>query len=127
MDQRPEEQTVSAGGQHGVFNRSGEIESLYDKETGTEWAAGTMNVLNLYQDIPSRFEAWDIDSMRKKISWEDDTPATITAEEQGSLFCEIRVEKSCTNPLLPNGSGWGAGAERSFSGRESAGGKPRSC
>lgn len=76
-----------------VLNDNGEIESLYDKETDTEWAAGTMNVFNLYQDIPSHYEAWDIDSMRKKISWEEKEPARIIVREQGSLFCEIEVTK----------------------------------
>lgn len=75
-----------------VLNDNGEIESLYDKETETEWAADNMNVFNLYQDIPSHYEAWDIDSMRKKVPCRDDSPSIII-QEQGTLYCEIKVEK----------------------------------
>lgn len=83
-----------------VLNDNGEIESLYDKETGMEWAAGKMNVFNLYQDIPSHYEAWDIDSMRKKITWEDQEPAQIIIKEQGPLFCEIKVTKRLHESVL---------------------------
>ncbi len=75
------------------FNRRGEITGLYDKETETEWAAGTLNEMRLYQDTPSHYEAWDIDSMRKEINCDND-PATVTINEQGVLFSEFKVEKT---------------------------------
>jgi len=40
----------------------GEINSLILKESGREFAAGTMNLFHLYKDIPRVNDAWDIDS-----------------------------------------------------------------
>lgn len=75
------------------FNDSGEITSLFDKDTETEWASGKLNEMVLYQDIPSHYEAWDIDSMRKAVAYKN-TPANISITAQGPLFCEIKVEKN---------------------------------
>jgi len=45
------------------FNEFGEIVSIFDKQNMQELTAGLCNSLRMYQDIPSAFDAWDIDSM----------------------------------------------------------------
>ena len=45
------------------FNAAGEITRILDKETGREWAAGLCNSLKMYKDVPTSWDAWDLDSM----------------------------------------------------------------
>ena len=45
-----------------AVNHRGEVTSFILKENGREFAAGTMNRLLLYKDVPRIFDAWDIDS-----------------------------------------------------------------
>ncbi len=44
-----------------AFGKSGEIVSLVDKASGREYAEGGINVLRVYPDKFSMFNAWDID------------------------------------------------------------------
>ena len=44
----------------------GEITSLIRKPDGMEYAASVMNHLRLFQDIPRKYDAWDIDSIYGK-------------------------------------------------------------
>lgn len=75
------------------FNDQGEIVSLYDKEGKCQWAAGPLNVMKLYQDVPGSYEAWDIDSMRKEVPAGQSEKARITVTERGPLYCEVTVER----------------------------------
>jgi alpha-mannosidase len=45
-----------------AFDEWGQIASLLDKESGFELADGPCNRFLLYKDIPSRWDAWDIES-----------------------------------------------------------------
>lgn len=45
-----------------VINSKGEVVSFVLKESGREFAGGTMNRFRLYKDVPRLFDAWDIDS-----------------------------------------------------------------
>jgi alpha-mannosidase len=56
---------------------SGQIISIFDKETQRELAAGPCNSFRMYKDVPSRFDAWDIDSMYEQSPVALDAPATI--------------------------------------------------
>ena len=49
------------------FNDRGELNSIIDKESGMEMLAGVGNQFCLYKDVPSRFDAWDIDSMTEDL------------------------------------------------------------
>lgn len=77
-----------------MFNSRGEIVSLFDKESRTEWAAEALNVMRLYQDVPSHYEAWDVESIRRQIPEAQAQNAVITMEAQGPLYCEMKVEKT---------------------------------
>lgn len=44
------------------INRRGEVTSLQLAGSEREFAAGPMNVLQFYKDVPRLFDAWDIDS-----------------------------------------------------------------
>ena len=44
------------------IDAKGEIVSLVCQTSGREFAAGAMNHLRLFKDVPRKFDAWDIDS-----------------------------------------------------------------
>lgn len=81
-----------------LLNERGELVSVFDKETQTEWAAGPLNALHLYQDTPSHYEAWDLESMRREIPLPES--AQITVEAAGPLFGELRVERRLNDSVL---------------------------
>ena len=83
-----------------TFNDYGEISSLYDKESQTQWAAGPLNAMKLYQDIPSHYEAWDLESIRREAVPRTEEKAALTLEEEGPLFCEIKVVKKLNQSTL---------------------------
>lgn len=77
------------------FNAAGEIVSLFDKEAGRELAAGPCNVFHLYKDVPTWFDAWDIDSMVKAAPVELSREARLEVLAAGPLFAALRL----TRPL----------------------------
>lgn len=74
-------------------NERGELISIVDKETGTEWAAGNCNVMRMYRDQPSDFDAWEIDRRYRAAELELDADATVSVRANGPLFAAIRVER----------------------------------
>lgn len=75
-----------------LVNRYGEVNSYIRKDSGREFAAGPMNQLRLFRDIPRYFDAWDIDSIYKEeeLSGAFDQHACI--KEQGGLRASLLVE-----------------------------------
>lgn len=50
-----------------IFNKLGELLSLYDKEVCREIMRGKGNMMELYDDTPHMCDAWDIDSLYESI------------------------------------------------------------
>ena len=75
------------------FNSRGEMTSCYDKSTGEELLASPANVLKMYQDIPSQWDAWDIHSMYPLNPVELDEPAKAEVVSSGPLFARIRFRR----------------------------------
>ena len=77
------------------FNATGEIVSLFDKESERELAAGPCNSFRMYKDVPRWSDAWDIEETYK------DTPVALPASRTfevlaaGPLVAMLRV----TRPL----------------------------
>jgi alpha-mannosidase len=79
-----------------TFNERGEITSLVDKTAPVgEFAAGPCNVFKMFKDVPTRFDAWDIDSMYENTPVELNEPAEIEVVATGPLVGILRV----TRPL----------------------------
>ncbi|MCX7846524.1 MAG: glycosyl hydrolase-related protein [bacterium] len=74
-------------------NEFGELVSIYDKDAQMELAAGLCNRFRMYKDVPSCFDAWDIDSMYKLTPVEITSPAEIEVVEKGPLVASVRVRK----------------------------------
>lgn len=82
------------------FNELGEITSLFDKSTGQQWASENGNQFRLFQDIPSAFDAWDIDSMYRLAPVALEEPAEIAVLAEGPLFGQLRVRRKINHSML---------------------------
>lgn len=82
------------------FNEEGELISLVDKETETEYLHSPSNVFRMYQNMPTFYDAWDIDSFYKKVEVELDTKPEIRVEYRGKLESCITIKKQLNNSLV---------------------------
>ena len=83
------------------FNTAGEITSLIDKQASqAELAAEPCNSFAMYKDVPSHFDAWDIDSMyeRQPIALEENATFEVTAA--GPLVGAIRIKRKLNNSWM---------------------------
>jgi len=71
----------------------GEISSIVDKETGREIAAGLCNSFRMYKDVPSNWDAWDIESIYKHDPIDVAGPASIEVVSEGAIVGIVRVKK----------------------------------
>jgi alpha-mannosidase len=77
-----------------VFNGQGEITSLLEKASGRECLEGRRgNVLKLYEDVPGKYEAWDIAPSYTKVEF-DLGPAQVKVLEQGPLFACLEITRA---------------------------------
>ena len=83
-----------------TFDDKGQITSIFDKETQRELAAGPCNSLKMYKDIPSRWDAWDLDSMYELTPVALDDPATIEVVTTGPLVAILRVRRKLHDSTL---------------------------
>ncbi len=89
--------TVSPRSMDGPFytlewNERGQLTRLYDKTAGREvLAAGERgNVLQMFEDKPLNFDAWDIDAFYEEKSWELDDLAEVQVIETGPLRAGVQ-------------------------------------
>jgi len=82
------------------FNEFGEITHIYDKEKEDELTAGLCNSLKMYQDIPSAFDAWDIDSMYRYRPVDLMEKAEISVEASGPLFGRLIINRNLNNSSM---------------------------
>jgi len=76
-----------------TLNARGEFTSIWDKEAERDWAAGGANILRMFQDIPSAWDAWDIDSIYRltPVPLTEDADIRVTAS--GPLYAELTVTR----------------------------------
>ena len=79
------------------INECGEITSIYDKVQGQEIAAGFCNQMRMYQDIPSQFDAWDIDSVYRLSPVDLREKASIEVLAEGPLFGKLLIRRKLNN------------------------------
>ena len=75
------------------FNEFGEITSIFDKLENRELATGSCNQLKMFQDIPSAFDAWDVDSMYKLQRVNLPEKAEIKVLAAGPLFGQVEIRR----------------------------------
>ena len=82
------------------FNGSGEIVRIYDKEAGRELSAGVCNRFMMYKDVPTGWDAWDLDSMYAETPVELDREACIEVVAAGPLVAKLRVTRTLHNSTM---------------------------
>jgi len=75
------------------LDSDGAIRSIVNKATGEEIAGGRCNELRVFKDVPSWFDAWDVDSMYKLQPVPTRGAATIDVTATGPLFASVRVTR----------------------------------
>ncbi len=76
-----------------TFNDLGEITSLWDKQSGREVAAGACNSFKLYKDVPSWFDAWDIDVQYKESPVDLPKTADLVVAASGPLVAQLKLTR----------------------------------
>jgi alpha-mannosidase len=76
-----------------VFNARGEITDILDKETGRSLAAGSCNSFRMYKDVPSAWDAWDIDSTYASTPVDLGEAARIEVVSGGPLEARLRITR----------------------------------
>jgi alpha-mannosidase len=91
-----------------VFDDSAELTSIYDRQNEREVLAGKGNVFRLYEDLPGKYEAWDIVATYVDVEF-DTEPGRIEKIVRGDVFTCVTVAKKILksfvrqNILLYNG------------------------
>lgn len=82
------------------FNAYGEITQIFDKVNRRQLNIDNCNSLRMYQDIPSAFDAWDIDSMYRNSPVDLPEEADIQVVAAGPLFGRLVVKRKLNNSTM---------------------------
>ncbi len=84
-----------------TLDKAGRIESLYDKRAEREvMLSGQFgNEIQIFEDFPRQYDAWEITDYYKQKMWVLDTEATITAVTDGSR-AGFKVERKYNNSTI---------------------------
>jgi alpha-mannosidase len=83
-----------------AFNDRGEITSIHDKESGAELAAGPCAQLCMYKDVPTAWDAWDLDSMYALTPVDLPERAAIDVLDQGPLVARLRIVRRLNDSAM---------------------------
>jgi len=78
----------------------GEISSIVDKETGHDIAAESCNSFRMYKDVPSNWDAWDIESIYKDEPVDISGAASVEVVSEGPVVGVVRIKKKLHASLL---------------------------
>ncbi len=82
------------------LNERGELTSLLDKSSGMDILAGTANRMCLYKDIPSRFDAWDIDSMTENLPISIDEAVHLEVLQSDAILGKLQLKRKVHDSTL---------------------------
>jgi alpha-mannosidase len=82
------------------LNEHGEIAHLFDKEADRELSAGPCNGFRMYKDVPTNWDAWDIDSIYALTPVELPEKATIEVLDAGPLIARLLVTRRLNRSRL---------------------------
>lgn len=83
-----------------TLNDTGAITQIIDKLTGLPLSSGLCNELKLFKDIPTMFDAWDIDSQYETDPVALTNKATLRVLAQGPLFAVVEVRRTISKSEL---------------------------
>ena len=81
------------------LDEKAELVSIFDKNNNREVLDGKGNVFRLYEDLPGKYDAWDI--VATYVDREFDTePGKVTAIATGDVFTALSIEKKINKSLV---------------------------
>ncbi|MBD3321418.1 MAG: alpha-mannosidase, partial [Chitinivibrionales bacterium] len=83
-----------------TLNKKGELTGIFDKETRQEIACEECNRFMLYKDVPTWFDAWDLEKNYLLNPVPIHGTASLTVICSGPLMGVLRVEKTINNSQL---------------------------
>jgi alpha-mannosidase len=82
------------------FNDTGELVSLVEKSSNWEAMDGPGNRFSVYKDIPSAWDAWDIDSMAELQPLAITAQVTLELLDPGPLVAQLRLTRVISNSSI---------------------------
>ena len=82
------------------LDENGYLASIFDREAGRQVLSGTGNMLEVYEDRPYNWEAWDISAYYREKRWIVDGPAEIEVLEHGPVRGCIRVKHNFLDSVI---------------------------
>ena len=79
------------------LNARGEVVSFVDRTCGREFAAGPMNRLLVFKDVPRLYDAWDIDSNYILQPVAIDEPVKLEVAQTGGLRAVLKLSRKLLN------------------------------
>lgn len=76
-----------------IVDGFGQVRSVFDQETKTDYVDGIANQFFLYQDINVDYDAWELSSFYKNVPVELGNMAELTIEERGPLKVVLLVKR----------------------------------
>ena len=86
-----------------TLNDQGEIEKLYDKRVDREVLTGKGNVLTVFEDYPTKYDAWELEDYYKLKAYELNEKASITPITDGTragFVIERKYMHSTINQIM---------------------------
>ena len=82
------------------FDHRGELVSLVEKSSNWEVMDGIGNLFCLYKDVPSAWDAWDIDSIAELQPIDTSEPVHLEVLDPGPLMAQLRLTRSLSNSRI---------------------------
>jgi alpha-mannosidase len=82
------------------FNDRGELISLVEKGTSWEVMAGAGNCFCLFKDIPSAWDAWDVDSIAELQPVSTPEPVGLEILNPGPLVAQLRLTRTLSKSTI---------------------------
>ena len=76
------------------FDDHGRLVSLVEKSSNWEVMGGIGNLFCLYKDVPSAWDAWDIDSITELQPIDTSEPVHLEVLDPGPLVAQLRLTRS---------------------------------
>jgi len=95
-----------------TFDSAGRLTGVIDKTSGREFLCGFGNDFRMFKDVPTNFDAWDIDSMYEQTPVALDAQAVVEVVAAGPLFATLRITRTLHESLMTQEVTLRAGARR---------------
>jgi alpha-mannosidase len=82
------------------FDKQGALISLWDRESDREVMSAPGNQLSLFKDVPTKWDAWDLDSMAESLPVPCNDPAEFAIEQDTPLVVSMRLKRKMNKSML---------------------------